>query len=94
MSDPSTWPVPLSPEGNLMPIGEMVDYTLSNFTPNTYNGKFRSLQISPTAFTFQLTTDPGPLQVMGNADRLLNMVDGLFTTSTLVFRNGAFEVSP
>lgn len=94
MVDPSLWPVPLSHEGLATPPGTMIDYTLAGFTPDTYNGLFRGLQINPTTFIFPMNTDPGPVVVMGKVHRLMNMVQSVFSISSLVYRNGAFEVSP
>jgi hypothetical protein len=74
--------------------GQMVDYTLSNFQPGTYNGKQRCLTIDNSNFSFPSAADPGQVVVMGSVHRILNMVAGLFTTSTLCFRNGCFEVDP
>lgn len=94
MVDPSQWPVPLSPEGVANRPGTMVDFTLAGFTPNTYNGKYRSLWVNPTTFTFPMLTNPGQVIITGSVHRLINMIESVFTTSTLVYRNGAFEVNP
>jgi hypothetical protein len=45
-------------------------------------------------FTFPMPTDPGPVLVVGKVNRLLNMIDTVFTRSTMVYRNGAFEINP
>jgi hypothetical protein len=92
--DPAAWPIPLSPGGIVMKPGTMVDYTLENFTPDTYNGLFRALQINTTTFSIPMASDPGPASILGTAARYINMVSGVFTTSTLIYRNGAFEVNP
>jgi hypothetical protein len=94
MVDPSLWPIPLSPEGVAVPPGTMVDYTLEGFVPDTYNGTFRAMQLGPISFVFPMTTDPGPVVIVGNVNRVINMVAGIFTTSTLAYRNGSFEVNP
>jgi hypothetical protein len=90
--DPSLWPCPLA--GPITRPGTIIEYTLDNFQPSTYNGKFRSLHINGTRFTFPMPIDPGPLIVLGRVNRLLSMVDTVFTRSTMVYRNGAFEISP
>jgi hypothetical protein len=52
------------------------------------------MHINPIKFTVPMSTDPGPVNIMGFLSRRLNMVAGVFKTSTLVYRNGAFEVDP
>jgi hypothetical protein len=94
MADPSQWPVPLAKGGALTKPGTIVDYTLMGFSPNNYNGRFRSLQINQTTFTFSMNVHPPPLVVKGTVHRLLNMIGTVFKTSTLVYRNAAFEVNP
>jgi hypothetical protein len=89
---PDQWPVPAT--GPTTKPGTMIDYTLEGFQPNTYNGRFRSLHVNNTMFTFSMPQDPGPLVILGRVSRLLNMVDTVFTTSTMVYRNGAFEINP
>lgn len=90
--DPSQWPIPAT--GPMTRPGEMLDYTLEEFQPPSYNGKFRCMHITDTIFTFPMPTDPGPLVVLGRVSRLLSMVDTKFLRSTMVYRNGAFEISP
>jgi hypothetical protein len=90
--DPSLWPVPISVSGTKP--GTIIDYTLEGFQPPTYNGKFRSLHINDLMFSFPMSHDPGMVVVLGKVSRLLNMVDTIFTRSTMVYRNGAFEINP
>jgi hypothetical protein len=94
MVDPTTWPIPLPPDALATAPGTIVDYTLEGFTPTTYNGLYRGMHINPIKFTVPMSTDPGPVNIMGFLSRRLNMVAGVFKTSTLVYRNGAFEVDP
>jgi hypothetical protein len=94
MTDPSTWPVPLSKAGLLTAPGTIVDYTLENFDPAVLNATWRSLQVDVTTFSFPLANDPGEINILGSVTRLINMVGGLFKTSTFIYRNGAFEVNP
>ena len=90
----SQWPVPLNDGGFVIKPGTIVDYTLENFQPDVYNGFHRSIQISPTMFSYSQPTaiDVPPL-VLGYVSRILNMVGGMFD-STFIYRNGSFEVSP
>jgi hypothetical protein len=94
MVDPSQWPVPLSVAGLNTPPGTIVDYTLENCDPTSLNRTWRSLHINSTSFSFPLASDPGSINILGSVNRLMNMVSGLFQTSTLIYRNGAFEVTP
>jgi hypothetical protein len=94
MVDPSLWPVPLSAAGLNTPPGTIVDYTLENCDPTLLNQKWRSLHINNLSFSFQLPSDPGSINILGSVNRLMNMISGVFQTSTLIYRNGAFEVTP
>lgn len=94
LTDPSTWPVPLSKAGLLTPPGTMIDYTLENFDPAVLNAKWRSLQVDTVTFSFPLADDPGQINILGSVSRMINMASGLFQTSTFIYRNGAFEVNP
>lgn len=91
--DPSQWAVPLSSAGTNMAPGTMADYTLENFTPDVFNGRFRCLHINDQHFEFSMPDDPGEALILGSVSRHLSMVEGTFN-STLIYRNGAFEVSP
>jgi hypothetical protein len=93
MVDPSQWPIPLSSAGLSIPPGTIVDYTLENFDPIVLNATWRSLHINNTTFSFPLADDPGEVLIVGSVSRILSMVAGLFN-STLIYRNGAFEVTP
>jgi hypothetical protein len=90
--DPSQWPLPVG--GPITKPGTMIDYTLEGFQPNTYNGRFRCLHLNDTKFTFPMDTNPGPLAILGRVSRLLNMIDTVFQTSTMVYRNSMFEINP
>lgn len=92
--DPTLWPVPLSPGGLATRPGTMIDYTLENFTPDTYNGTFRGMHVNEVTFFYPMETDPGPVLITGSVSRKLNMVAGVFQTSSLIYRNSAFEVDP
>lgn len=92
--DPSLWPVPLSPAGLATVSGTIVDYTLENFDPSLLNTIWRSLHINSLTFSFPIASDPGQIKVFGSVARYMNMIGGIFQTSTLIYRNGAFEVTP
>jgi len=92
LSDPSWWPIPSY--AAITKPGMIVDYTLENFSPTTYNGKFRCMHLDPLVFTFPMVTTPGEVVILGKVSRLMNMVDTVMKTSTLIYRNGAFEINP
>jgi hypothetical protein len=94
MVSPTLWPIPLSPGGLSTSPGTIIDYTLEGFNPTTYNGKFRGMHVNGNMFTVPMATNPGSLIVMGAVSRKLNMIAGVFTTSTLIYRNGSFEIDP
>jgi hypothetical protein len=77
-------------------IGLTANITISGTTPDGYNGLQSVYSISPTQFTYSLTSNPGAATMFGNAIANINMAAGYFTTSTLVFRESTsqFEVSP
>src|SRR5262245_32463407 len=81
MVDPQFWPIPLTTAGINISPGTMVDYTLEQFQPFILNRKFRCLQIDELTFTFPIAKNPGPIIVMGNVSRMLNMVNGVFKFS-------------
>ena len=73
--------------------GQVVHYTLEGFSPPSINGFKECLTLVDQRFTFP-ADDPGVISVMGHASRYMNMVDGYFQYSTLIFRNGQFETNP
>lgn len=90
---PPDWPVPIGSLGTFSPPGTVVDYYLENFDPAVLNAKWRCLHINDVYFSFPLATNPGQINVLGSVSQYINMVGGLFD-STLIYRNGAFEVNP
>jgi hypothetical protein len=94
LQDPSLWPVPLAHEGIGTKPGTIIDYTLQGFVPDTFNGKFRGLHLDAITFTIPMPNDPGQVTVMGSAHRFLNMVQSVFKTSSVIYRNGAFQIDP
>ena len=90
---PPLWPVPIGSTGTFNTPGTIVDYNLENFDPPVLNAKWRCLHINDTFFEFPLADDPGQINIVGSVSRYISMVGGLFD-STLIYRNGAFEVNP
>jgi hypothetical protein len=73
--------------------GQIVHYTLEDFSPPSINGLKECLTLVDQRFTFQ-SPDPGVISVMGHASRYNNLAEGYFQYSTLIFRNGQFETNP
>ena len=86
------WGTPIG--GPSIKPGTKIDYTLSGFQPATYNGKFRAMHIDDIVFSIPMPRDPGPLVIAGQVNRYLDMAQPVFKRSTLIYRNGAFEVNP
>jgi hypothetical protein len=76
------------------PTGQIVEYLIEGVQPSGYNGTFGCLTLNPTQFQFPLAVDPGPWSVLGSASRPNDMIGPWFKTSTMIFRNGSFEVRP
>ena len=74
-------------------LGAAINLTIAGCAPDAYNGAVQAMVASPTTFTYPLQSDPGTASVFGSASYLISMTSGYFT-STLVYRDGAFEVSP
>jgi hypothetical protein len=94
MVDPTLWPVPLSPGGLATKPGTIIDYTLEGFQPNDYNGQFRGMHINEITFEIPMPIVPNPLAITGSVSRYMDMIGTVFETSTLIYRNGAFEIGP
>lgn len=75
-------------------IGSTVAVTIKNCAPSTYNGAVLAYVIDNETLTYPLTGNPGMVTALGAVDWFVNMVDGYFEISTLVFRNSQFEVDP
>jgi hypothetical protein len=74
--------------------GQIVRYTLEGFDPPVLNGLWRCLTTDTLTFSFPINQDPGAIVTLGTANRLMNMIASKFTQSTLIYRNGNFEVNP
>jgi hypothetical protein len=76
------------------PLGQIVQYTFAGFTPNALNGEINCLRTGFGTFMYSLASNPGSISVLGNGSRYMNMAGGYFQTSTLIYRQGQFEVNP
>lgn len=72
-----------------------VELTVSGCSPDAYNGTFGCLIMGFSTFTYPLATAPLPATVLGAVAYDIDLVDGYFATSSLVFRDGSqqFEVA-
>lgn len=77
-------------------IGMTIALTLIGSAPDAYNGSFLCLITGPDTFTYPLSADPGNATAFGVANYNINIAEGYFTTSTLIFRAQAsqFEITP
>jgi hypothetical protein len=75
------------------PIGEVINASIINCVPTTYNGSGLLFVLSETEIVVPMSQDPGQATILGAVDYLISMTKGYFI-STLIFRNGNFEVNP
>lgn len=74
-------------------VGATVQMTIAGCLPVEYNGDVLAFVTSDTTFTYPVSSDPGVATQFGVASYNISMTAGYFD-STLVFRNGQFEVTP
>lgn len=76
--------------------GEVVDLVIQGASPSGYDGQFSALIVDGATFAYSFVGDPGPNVYPGNAGPIINLVEGYFSASTLVYRaaNKQFEVTP
>lgn len=73
--------------------GMIADMTIENCIPVSFNLAQEILVINDTTFTYLQSSDPGPLQTPGAITAYISLTAGYFN-STMIFRNGSFEVNP
>ena len=74
-------------------LGSVVKLTIYGSMPTGYNGSFDCRITSPNTFYYVLNIDPGQLVTLGTYSYLVSLTAGYFQ-STMVYRNGQFEVNP
>jgi hypothetical protein len=76
-------------------VGRIINLTIVDMHPDTYNGAQICCAINRTQLTFPITSDPGTVSTLGSIQYNINLAAGYFA-STLVYRttNDTFEVSP
>lgn len=77
-------------------LGQTVQLTIDGCSPDEYNGTPNCLIVNDSQLSYPLAGNPGPATSFGNATFNVNLVQGYFVESTLVYRsaNKQFEVSP
>lgn len=79
-----------------LPIGATVNLTVRGCSPDALNGKVQVFVKDAASFTYPIADDPGPTTAVGSASFDVDLVEGYFDVSTVVFREASatFEVSP
>lgn len=80
-----------------VPLGGIVSFTISGTVPGGYAGTYECVILDPQSFSYPLVDNPGtPASAPGYYSVDINLVEGYFTQSTLVWRpsSGLFEVNP
>ena len=76
------------------PIAQTVRLTVAGAIPDAYNGEFLMMSTGDSTLLYDMAVNPlGPSTTPGTVSFLTDMARGYFT-STVVFRNQAFEISP
>jgi len=73
-----------------------IDIAVAGCMPDAYNGNVEAFIVDAVTFQYPVASDPGLSTQLGSATYNINLVEGYFNTSTLVFREASqqFEVSP
>lgn len=76
------------------PLGSQPTLILSSNVPVTYNGTFLCDVLTPTMFSYPLTTYPGPLTTLGSAADVVNLLAGYFQTTRITYQTllGQFQI--
>jgi hypothetical protein len=78
-------------------LGGFANLTIAGCSPDVYNGTFLCLFSAPNTFQYKYSfADPGNITTLGTVVYNINLLQGYFQTSAMVFRteNQQFEVSP
>lgn len=74
-------------------IGGTLELTVEGASPVAFNGTRKMLVTGDRTLTFPCLSSPGPLVAPGRLSHLISLCKGYFD-STMVYRNGQFEVTP
>jgi hypothetical protein len=78
---------------HVLPVGSLLNLTVSDVTPADYVGTFASRVLNETQFSYQLATNPSDAISLGNVAYNISLTAGYFSTQ-LVWRpaNNQFEI--
>jgi hypothetical protein len=74
-------------------VGRVIYASVINCVPSQYNGTGFLYILSKNQIYYPLATNPGPATVLGVIEYYISLTKGYFQ-STMIFRNGYFEVNP
>jgi hypothetical protein len=75
------------------PIGEVINASIINCVPSQYNGSGLLSVLSKTEIIYSMKQNPGPATTLGAIDYLISLTKGYFR-STMIYRDGNFEINP
>lgn len=78
------------------PIGGTFSLTISGMAPDDYNGLFDCSVTGSNTLRYSLAANPGQATAYGIVSYDVNMAEGYFNASTLVYRSstGQIEINP
>ncbi|MGH8321579.1 MAG: hypothetical protein ACRESI_06465 [Gammaproteobacteria bacterium] len=78
------------------PLGTIRSLRINGVTPAGYNGIYDCTVTGSNTFTFPLTTDPGTGTIFGTYGEVLDLTQGLFNASVLLYyaQGAYFETIP
>jgi hypothetical protein len=73
-----------------------VPLTVFGCTPIAFNGQVQALVQDPFTLSWPLSANPGGVSQLGKMSSDIDLVDGYFQTSSVVYRtsSGTFEINP
>jgi hypothetical protein len=74
--------------------GRLVRFTIEYCQPDDINGTYDCLMLNSNTFTIPMPATRDQINVYGSATRMINMVEGYFKTSRMIYRNNNFEITP
>lgn len=83
-------------ESHGLVVGTPATWTVSDCTPEAYNGTFQVTAMDSNRVFYNLTADPGDANILGTIGRNIDILGAYFRTSSLIFRESLnrFEVNP
>lgn len=77
-------------------VGSVVNLTIYNMNPSSFNGTFMCYIINSTQFSYTVVGYPGSVSSLGSFYYGINIASGYFNTSSIIYRTSSqqFEISP